>query len=417
MTYLDNGTVKLGVDLSLGGAITYLSKSADATNLVNSWDWGRQIQMSYYAGPVPFAPDGKQPAPEWRGLGWNPVQAGDHFGNASKVLKHSNDGKLIYVKSVPMQWPLDNVPTEGTFETWYELDGAAVKVRARLTNSRADKTQWPARSQELPALYTNGPFHRLMTYAGDKPFANADLTRIEHQLHQNGKTWANWTATENWAALVNDDAWGLGVWNPNCLTFIGGFSGKPGKGGPKDPATGYIAPIRPEILDHDIVHDYAYTLILGDLKSIRAYVYAHAKRPAPPTYRFDRDRQGWHYANATDAGWRIKGELDVRLAGDDPQLIAPPTFFQAADAPALYVRAAFKTEQKTAQVFWATWEDKRPKHADLTIIPDGQYRTYELRVADSPDWRGAITSLRLDPVAKGLEGEWVKVQSIGFSKP
>ncbi|HEX4613380.1 MAG TPA: hypothetical protein VH092_34665 [Urbifossiella sp.] len=38
MSYLDNGTVKIGVDLGLGGAITYLSKSRTDANVVNSWD-------------------------------------------------------------------------------------------------------------------------------------------------------------------------------------------------------------------------------------------------------------------------------------------------------------------------------------------------------------------------------------------
>src|SRR3954462_10017281 len=155
MTYLDNGTIKLGVDLNLGGAVTYLSKSGDALNLINSWDWGRQVQMSFYAGPVPFTPNGKQPAKEWRGLGWNPIQAGDHFGNRSKTVEHANDGKTLYVKCVPMQWPLDNEPGECTFETWYSLEGNAVRVRCRLVNARSDKTQWPARMQELPAVYTN----------------------------------------------------------------------------------------------------------------------------------------------------------------------------------------------------------------------------------------------------------------------
>jgi hypothetical protein len=416
MTWLDDGQVKLGVDLALGGAITYLSKSGSTENLINSWDWGRQVQMSYYAGPVPFTPNGKQPAPEWRGLGWNPVQAGDHFGNASKTLERTNDAKTIYVKSAPMQWPLDNEPAECTFETWYTLDGPTVQVRARLTMARADKTQWPARAQELPAVYTNGPFYKLMTYAGDKPFATGDLTQIEHPLGKDGHPWATWRATENWAALVNDDNWGVGVWNPGCYRFSGGFAGKPGKGGPKDGPTGYVASNRDEILDHDAVHDYAYTLIVGDLRSIRDYVYAHAKRPAPPDYHFDEDRQGWHYRNATDAGWPIKGELEVKLDGDDPQMIAPETFFEATDAPALYLRAAFKTEQKTAQVFWTTFGDKRAKVANLTIVPDGEFRTYELRLADSPDWKGPITSLRFDPVPGAKAGEWVKVKSIGFAR-
>jgi hypothetical protein len=45
---LDNGTIRIGVNLDAGGAITHLSKSGDSTNLVNNRDWGRQIQMSHY---------------------------------------------------------------------------------------------------------------------------------------------------------------------------------------------------------------------------------------------------------------------------------------------------------------------------------------------------------------------------------
>ena len=36
MSYLENGTIRIGVNLKAGGAITYLSKSGDATNLVNN---------------------------------------------------------------------------------------------------------------------------------------------------------------------------------------------------------------------------------------------------------------------------------------------------------------------------------------------------------------------------------------------
>ena len=97
MSYLDNGVVKVGVDLNLGGSITYLSKSGVDQNMVNSWDFGRQIQMSYYAGPVPFAPDGKHPKKEWDFIGWNPIQSGDAFGNAmrSREFEHAYQvGKL-----------------------------------------------------------------------------------------------------------------------------------------------------------------------------------------------------------------------------------------------------------------------------------------------------------------------------------
>jgi hypothetical protein len=417
MTYLDNGVIRLGVDLSVGGAVTWLSKAGSDLNLINSWDWGRQVQMSYYAGPVPFTPGGKQPAKQWRGLGWNPIQAGDHFGNASKVLEHRNDGKVIYVKCVPMQWPLENEPGECTFETWYELDGAAVRVRAALNNARSDKTQWSARSQELPAVYTNGPFYRLMTYVGDKPFAGGELARIEHRLGQDGTPWASWTATENWAALVNDEGWGLGVWNPGAYAFLGGFAGRPGKGGANDDPTGYIAPTRREILDWNIRHEYGYTLIVGDLKGIREYVYAHAMRPGVPEWRFERDRQGWTYQNAKDAGWPIEGELRVTPTGERASLVGPAGFWAAAEGPTLYVRAAFKTGQGFGRVFWSRYGEKGFAGVVFPVTGDGEYRTYAVRLADSKEYRGVVTGLRGEVVEKPRVGGEVRVKSIGFSEP
>jgi hypothetical protein len=417
MSYIDNGAVKLGVDLNAGGAVTCLSKSGEDNNIINSWDWGRQVQMSYYAGPVPFTPDGKQPAKEWRGLGWNPIQAGDHFGHGSKVIEHRNDGKAIYVKCVPMQWPLDNVPLEGTFEIWYSLEGPAVRVRARLNNARPDTTQWPARTQEMPAVYTNGPFYRLMTYSGEKPFGGGELTRIEHSLGQDGVPWATWTATESWAALVNDDGFGVGVWNPACGRFSGGFAGKPGKGGAKDGPTGYISPNRQEILDHNIVHEYEYTLIVGGLKEIRAWVYEHAKRPVPPDYRFEKDRQGWWYHHAKDDGWPIEGELVVRPDGERASMIGPAEFWRAEEGPVIYVRAAFRGSEKEARVFWTAFGESKLRSVGFAVQADGEYRTYAVRLGDSSEYRGVITGVRLELMAKGGEGDWVKVKSVGFSGP
>ena len=95
MSYLDNGKLKIGVNLDWGDAIIYFFTSGSENNLVDSSDWGRQIQMSFYSGTAPFAPDEKQPRPEWAGLGWNPIQSGDVAGNRSRVLAHRNDGKKL----------------------------------------------------------------------------------------------------------------------------------------------------------------------------------------------------------------------------------------------------------------------------------------------------------------------------------
>lgn len=178
MSWLENDQIKLGVDLDVGGAITFLAAVEDGRNVINNFDLGRQVQLSYFSGPVPFEVDGKRPAEHWRHIGWNPIQTGDDFKNASRVLAHKNDGRSIHVVCRPMQWPLDNIPGDCTFDSWLELEGAVVKARARLTNARADHTQYAARLQELPAVYANGAFHRVVSYQGSRPFAQEEVTLV-----------------------------------------------------------------------------------------------------------------------------------------------------------------------------------------------------------------------------------------------
>jgi len=418
MSYLDNGIVRLGVDLHVGGSITYLSRSSSTDNLVNSFDFGRQIQMSYYSGPVPFVPDGKEPKSEWKFIGWNPIQVGDAFGNPSKVLEHRNDGKSIHVKCIPMHWPLDDVPGECTYECWFELEGSAVHARCKLVNNRPDHTQYPARNQELPAIYTNGPWYRLMTYTGARPFTGDALTRIEKNPKEPGM-WSNWMTTESWAALVDDADFGLGVYIPGVHDFGGGFAGKPGKGGPHDNPTGYIAPHPVEIIDWNIEHEYHYDLIVGSLSEIRHYVYDHVPRPAPPTYSFTTDRQGWHYANASDTGWPIAGELNIHLDGRNPQLHGPVGFWQSDDAKTIVIEAASNTSDRGGRFYWRTFSDKHFSPQNSVAAPlngDGDYHAYRIRLDDQPGWKGPIVQVRFDPDGIGAAGDWIRLKSIRFDK-
>jgi hypothetical protein len=414
MSYIDNGKIRLGVDLDIGGAITYLAESDKRVNVINSYDWGRQVQMSFYSGPIPFEPNGKKPAKHWAKLGWNPIQSGDYKAFKSKVIAHTNDKKTIYLKCIPMQWPLNNEPGECTFECRLSLEGKTVRVWSRLNNARTDKTQYTGRSQELPAVYTNGPLYRLMSYTGDKPFTGAKPSRIPKIR----KPWDKFEATECWSALINDKGWGLGVWHPGRYKTLGGFAGKPGAGGPKDNPTGYISPLHSEILDHNIKYEYSYVLILDSLANIRKYVYKNAKRPTPPNYVFKTDRQHWVYRNATDTGWPIKGELHVKLDKNDPHMLSPLSFWQASQAPKLYITAAFKTKQTHAVIMWRSYgKGYAGNHIAFKITGNGKYQTYVINLSDSPNYKGAVTQLRLDPVSKGAKGDFVKVRSITFTKP
>lgn len=418
MSYLDNGEIRFGIDLRLGGAITYLADARTQENVVNSHDWGRQIQMSFYGGPQPFAPNGKKPSPHWESLGWNPIQSGDFFRNRSRVLQHRNDGKNLYVKSIPMHWPLDNQPAECTFECWFSLDGRTVRARCRFVNARSDTTQYPARHQELPAVYVNAPYYRLMTYDGSRPFTGDKLTFIDKRWKGNpedldGPPWANWLATENWAALVNENGWGLGIWTRDAWRYNGGFFGDPGIGGSADEPTGYLCPNHREILDHNIVYEYEYVLLLDDLDAIRRYACDRQRRPAPPDYRFHEDRQHWRYEDCYDAGWPIKGKLDVRLNGPHPKLIGPESFWQAADAPKLCIRAAYQTNACHARIRWARFGSDgfdEDDCVDFAIEPDGAMHTYTIDLSAASTYEGPMRQLRFDPIANANGGDDQRVQ-------
>jgi len=225
--------------------------------------------------------------------------------------------------------------------------------------------------------------------------------------------------TEHWAALVDDNHWGLGVIHPGVVRFLGGSYGEPGTGGPAADSCGYVAPVRREILDHNIVYEYRYSLVLDSLANIRREAYRQRPASPCPAYRFQRDRQHWRYVNAADTGFPIKDRLPLRVERADPQMIGPEGCWNAADVPTIYIRAAYRTTDTTAELFWET-TDKPGFQPDQSIrfavIPDGKLRTYEVRLADSPTYRGTIRRLRFDPVATGRPGETVDVEFISASK-
>ncbi|HKI20714.1 MAG TPA: hypothetical protein VKA15_22680, partial [Isosphaeraceae bacterium] len=138
MSFLDNGSIRIGVNLDIGGTITFLARSQGGENLINSRDLGRQIQQSYYSGPSPFG----KAHPGWKNWSWNPIGSGDVYGHPARVVEHKNDGTKLYAKTIPMQWALNNVPGECTFETWITLEGHGARVRNQLVNHRSDHTQY-----------------------------------------------------------------------------------------------------------------------------------------------------------------------------------------------------------------------------------------------------------------------------------
>lgn len=415
MSWLENDQIRLGIDLDRGGAITFLAEAADGENVINNFDLGRQVQLSFFSGPVPFAANGQVPAEHWTHIGWNPIQSGDDFENPSRIIDHSNDGKRIHVACIPMQWPLDGVPGDCRFDSWLELEGRTVKARARLTNARVDRTLYPARLQELPAVYANAAFPRVVSYQGSRPFTGDAVAPVP--APQGKHPWSFWIGTEGWAALLDEKDHGLGLITPGRVHFTGGFAGQPGPNDTHGNSTGYLAGQGQEILDHDIVYEFRYELVLGTLAQIRERAARHRSEKLP-AWTFAIDRQSWHYQNLKDAGWPIGGALEVDFAEDDPQLISPFFFLEAEQAPFLIFDAAFSTNQKQGVVMWQTLDEKGFSGGHLATFPiegDGEFRKHVIRLADLPGYRGGIVRLRLDPAGHAEPGAWMKLRSVQFS--
>lgn len=418
---IDNGQVRVGVNLSLGGAITYLADAKIQENMVNNADWGRQIQQSFYSGPVPYTYKSKQPNQMWKGLGWNPIQSGDYKGNNAKILAHTNNAKTIYVKSRPMQWPLDNVPCDCTFETWITLDGRKVNVRNRLTNKRPDKKQYAGRSQELPAVYLIKKYNKIFTYTGTKPFTGDSLRQIKNS-NPAGKAiaWATWEATENWSAAVDNNNYGIGIWNPSAQHYLGGTTiRETDKGTSTDYSSTYLAPTQHEILDHNIVYEYSYVLILGSLEDIRNYVYSVTQPALLPSYSFAQNRQHWIFEKTTDSGWPVKDHLTIKLKVQ-ASLNSPFDLWEAEKAPFLYFNAAYKTKAKTGRVYFKKYGEKdfSSDHFVTYNIPPGQnYQQVAVPLHKHPAYKGSIVSVKIVPAYdQPASGDWMKLRSVKLSK-
>ena len=414
MTYLENEAIRFGADLSIGGAITHLS-TKKGPNMVNSHDWGRQIQMSFYSGPQPFEPNGKKPSDHWKQLGWNPIQSGDYGGNPSKILEHKNDGKEIYIKCIPMHWPLKNQPGQCIFECWYSIKGNVVSVRSKLTNQRDDKKQYRARNQEVPALYSNGSWYRIVTYTGNRPYTQDKTIEISRKPERPPFPWNRFHATEEWAALVDVNDQGFGVWTPGAQEYLGGFAGRPGKGGPKDSPTCYVSPLQTEIIDHNIEYTYEYQLIVGSVDTIRNHVYKERSQKNAFEFTFNKDRQHWSYSNATDTGFPVRNRLDIVLDKNHPRLNSPLLCLEASSIKTISLRAAFTTDEKQAQLAWSQHGSKIIEKGDVINFPiksDGKMRTYNIPVSESDTWKGTISKIYLKPCKKGGKNKRLRVESI-----
>ncbi len=270
---VDNGILTLKLDLTRGGAISYLSLTGSTRNIVNISDEGRYIQQSYYAGNgLNRQAEGQSKA--WSPWPWNPIQVGDYNRHRAQILDYKKNGNQLYVKCVPMLWDMDNRPAEAEMEQWTTLEGSILRVHNKITCHRTDQIYRDSIlcDQELPAVYPISALKNLYAYMGKAPFTNDKLDNPT-VINLASGFWGKYpTVSEHWMAFVDDNLWGMGIYNAKCEKFYAGLSGKI-DGEALSSSTSYIAPTKKAMLTKNCVYEYDYDVIIGNLAEIRSTVY------------------------------------------------------------------------------------------------------------------------------------------------
>ena len=288
--FLENSTLRIGVNAgSYGGAIMWFSGSNGA-NLVNTYDKGREIQQSFYAGGSITAPN---QSPTWSPWPWNPIMVGDCAGNVSPVLTLNKSAGQIYVKTQPLLWDRNNQLSQSYMEQWISLHPTlpnVVAVDCRFTCFRDANDAWGGpmwRDQEMPALYFVSALNTIKAYTGYWPWTNDELATIPNSPSSGTFPWSSYSPSEPWTACVDANGSGVGVYTPTqtAARFLAGKSGSGVTTDPFDISTMYVAPLGRHAFAADTVFSYRFYLILGHLTGIREAVYtlrAEAAAPPPP---------------------------------------------------------------------------------------------------------------------------------------
>ena len=273
--FLENARLKIGVKLGWGGGINYYEDKTcpveGLTNLINQHDTGRLVQQSYYgtAGNDEYRPGTSFNVP-WV---YNPVQGGDQYGNASRLIDFEIGEAYVYVKAQPQDWSLDNALTPSYVENTYTLYEDRVKVDNRFV----DYSGWehPYRDQELPAFYTVSCLSRFTWYNGTNAWQNDTLTCRDDLpfwgtfaeectfrfRSGNTETWCAWTSPEN--------GFGVGLYVPNVEVLKAGKFEFNNAANASDNATNYVAPLKILRITSFRPIEYSYLLTTGTVEQIR----------------------------------------------------------------------------------------------------------------------------------------------------
>ena len=294
--YIESQNLKLGVDLLWGGALSYLEdldSNVEAVvvdgkievdsnaskrynteavntnvNLINRNDTGRLVQQSYYGTlEYDFA---KYNDNDWR---YNPVQGGNQYNDASKIVDLRITEDSIYVKCRPLDWAKEKeYITPSYMEATYTFENGLVHASCRFV----DFSGYPSATatQEIPAFYCVEPLGRFVYYGGKKPWTNDKLTIKDDLIFWPDANYPTFESSEHWAAFTGmfEDSFGIGLYVPEQTKFLSGIYAK-GETTNEDPSrdgpTSYIAVVKDMEFKSFAPFSYEFYLATGSAEEIR----------------------------------------------------------------------------------------------------------------------------------------------------
>lgn len=221
------------------------------------------MQQSYY---------GDKDGSDWNGKPWryNPVQGGSWKGEPATVIEKKEEKHSLYVKTKTRQWSSGRDVDDMMLEEWLTLEGGLARLKYRMTY--AGTTEHKPTHQELPAVLIMPRYDTLVFCGGDNPaFSHAPLTRKQPGPSDAGDRFVKFS--ERWAAWVDADNQGLGIYFPHTDSATTYRVSDQGIGN-----CSYLAPLQTFALKPGLVFEYKVTLATGTVEQIRSIFGELAKR-------------------------------------------------------------------------------------------------------------------------------------------
>lgn len=451
LVYMQNDTVEVGFHLGWGGSVVgvwwlgtrnpNLSFLKDPANLVNDTDYGRQLQYAYYGWPIndtEFRPGGQSAYfPFWKDMGWDPIQAGDCC-TPSRVSQYKlyDGGKKLYVRTHPRHWGYCNSEAQCYVETFYIMEGKAMRWYNTLVNQRTDYFKNLPRGQDIAGGFIRRDYDTSNVYFGNQPWTNQALSKYKlKQPDYNNVEGANdgafqFCATENWVALSSEQEGPnrcIGLWSPSSFFShsVVGFTDTV-----ELPEKGNCVTMGNHIfldkMDRNIVYSTQTAFVFGTLNDIRSYAQSRRGDVFKMNWDFSRDRQHWWtqgaYDNGQESSYPFQGYWEIKYDYEISNFCSAESSYNIGDYNRIDFeiavtgnssnKCAFNMHKKlnNGKRFNDAFEDCA---YDFQTINDGQFRTYTVDLTKNPKWNtGTIIRMYVDFGGTKEPGRWVRFKKI-----